>query len=143
MRKEDMSAVALLLEAVVLILGIVYIGLQLFYGFYYHIGIFKVVMNLLIMILVYVGLSILSVYPERINRIPEEYCVGNIRKYSIRMVRFVKTIFVVGLLVPCVFDVLGIGIQSAYSLIVIGLIIAISIFYEWLIIKEIRNINEQ
>ena len=47
MRKEDLSVVALLLEAVDLILGLVYIGLQIFYGLYYHVPPYKFILNLL------------------------------------------------------------------------------------------------
>ena len=57
MRKEDLSVVALLLEAVDLILGLVYIGLQIFYGLYYHVPPYKFILNLLAMVLVYVGLT--------------------------------------------------------------------------------------
>ena len=139
MRKEDLSLPAIFLETGIMLLGLVYIGLQIFYGIYYGISVLKIAMNLLAMILVYVGLPMLSVYPERINIISEEICVGAIRKYSIRMVRLVKAVFVVGLLIPSVCDAIGIGIQAAYSLIVMGLILAISVYYEWKIISEIRN----
>ena len=63
MRKEDLSVVALLLEAVDLILGLVYIGLQIFYGLYYHVPLYKFILNLLAMVLVYVGLTLLSMHP--------------------------------------------------------------------------------
>ena len=54
----------------------------------------------------------------------------------------VKFIFTAGLLVPCVFDVLGIGIRDAYSLIMVGLIIVVSVYYEYRIITELRNIRD-
>ena len=138
-RKEDLSVVALLLEAINLILGIVYMGLQIFYGIYYHVPPYKFILNLLVMILVYAGLTLLSMYPEKINSIPRQVCQGRVRKYSLWMVRLVKTIFVVSLLIPCVFDVMGVGIQSVYSLIVIGLILVVAGYCEYHIIQELKN----
>ena len=72
MRREDLSVSAIFLEAIEIIFGIIYIGLQIYYGLYYHITPYKFIMNLLAMILVYLGLSLLSCYPERINNIAEE-----------------------------------------------------------------------
>ena len=40
------------------------------------------------------------------------------------------------------FDVLGIGIRDAYSLIMVGLIIVVSVYYEYRIITELRNIRD-
>lgn len=143
MRKEDMSVLAVLLEAIVIILGLIYIGLQVFYGIYYHVMPFKLILNLLVMILVYAGLSLLSVYPERLNSIPPELCKGKVRTYSLWMIRLVKAVFVVSLLIPCVFDALGVEIQSVYSLIVIGLIVVIAGYCEYQIITEIRKNNRE
>ena len=142
MRKEDLSVVALLLEAVDLILGLVYIGLQIFYGLYYHVPPYKFILNLLAMVLVYAGLTLLSMNPERINSIPKEICQGTIRKYSLWMVRLIKAIFVVSLLIPSVFDVIGIGIRSVYSLIVIGLILVVAGYCEYHIIQELKNMQK-
>ena len=58
-------------------------------------------------VLIYVGLSRVSCQPEKINRLPKEVCVGKVRKYSIRMIRPVKLVFIIGLMVPCVGDVIG------------------------------------
>lgn len=142
MRKNDLTPVSILIEAVSIILGLMYCGLQIFYGICYHITPYKFIINLLIMILVYIGLSILAVYPERINNISSEICTGKIRMYSLWMIRLVKFIFVAGLMIPCVFDVAGIGIRSNYSLFVIGLIIIVSIYCEYRIIQEIKNLRD-
>ena len=142
MRREDVSVVALLLEAIDLILGLVYIGLQIFYGLYYHVPAYKFILNLLAMILVYAGLTLLALYPEKINSIPRQVCQGTIRKYSLWMVRLVKTIFVVSLLVPCVFDAMGVGIRSVYSIIVIGLILVVAGYCEYRIIQELKNLKK-
>lgn len=139
MKKEDLTVPALLAEAVGLILGIVYIGLQIYYGLMYHVSPFRYIGNIFCLVLVYVLLTILSSHPERINRIPESICVGMVRKLSVRMVRIVKLIFVVGLLIPCVCDALGITLKEAYSLLVIGAILVPSVYYECKILKIMRD----
>lgn len=139
MKKEDLTVPALLMEAVGLILGIVYIGLQIFYGVMYRVSPFRYMGNIFCLVLVYVMLTILSCHPEKINRIPESICVGRIRKLSIRMVRMVKLIFVVGLLIPCVCDALGVTLKEAYSLLVIAAMCIPSVYYECRILKIMQD----
>lgn len=139
MKKEDLTVPALLMEAVGLILGIVYIGLQIFYGVMYHVSPFRYMGNICCLVLVYVLLTVLSCHPEKINRIPESICVGRIRKLSIRMVRVVKLIFVVGLLIPCVCDALGVTLKEAYSLLVIAAMFIPSVYYECRILKIMQD----
>ena len=66
-------------------------------------------------------------------------CVGKVRKYSIRMIRLVKLVFIIGLMVPCVGDGIGIELKDAYSLLVIAAILVITVFYEYRIIQLLRN----
>ena len=139
MRKKDMTVPAILAEAVGIVLGVVYIILQIYYGLTYHVTWYNYISNIVGVILVYTGLSVLSCYPEKINRIPDELCIGKVRKLSIRMVRVVKLIFVLGLLIPCVCDALGIALKEAYSLLVIGMILLPSVYYECKILKIIRD----
>lgn len=139
MKKEDLTVPAILAEAVGILLGILYIGLQVFYGITYHVAPYKYICNIVGLVLVYAGLTILSKHPERINRIPVQMCVGKIRIYSLRMLRLVKLIFVVGLMIPCVADVIGRQMQDAYSLIIIGLLLLVTIYYEYKIILTIRK----
>ena len=139
MRKEDLTTASLMLEAVTLIFAVVYMGLQIFYGIVYHVSAYKFICNLLCMILIYTGLTLMSNHPENLNRIPVESCVGDIRKYSLRLIRLVKFIFVTGLLIPCVFDVMGISILSSYSLIIIGLLLLITVYYEYKIINLLKQ----
>lgn len=139
MKREDMTVSALFLELLVLLMAFVYVGLQIFYGINYHVGAQKVLLNVFAMVLVYVGLTVLCIYPERINRLPEEVFTPYIRKLSIRMVRLIKAIFVAGLLVPCAFDAVGIEMKDANCLVVIGLILLTAIFYEYKIIHILRK----
>ena len=101
MKKEDLTVPAIFAEAIGMILGIVYIGLQIYYGIVYKVAPYKFICNIAGVVLIYVGLSLVSCQPEKINRLPKEVCVGKVRKYSIRMIRLVKLVFIIGLMVPC------------------------------------------
>ena len=77
-----------------MILGIVYIGLQIYYGIAYKVAPYKFICNIAGVVLIYEGLSLVSCQPEKINRLPKEVCVGKVRKYSVRMIRLVKLVFI-------------------------------------------------
>lgn len=139
MRREDMTVPVLLLEAVTLVLAIGYIVLQIFYGFMYHIAAYKFIMNVLAMFLIYAALTILCIYPERVNRLPREAFTPDIRRLTLWMLRLVKLVFIAGILVPSVFDVAGFEMKEATSLIVIGLLIATVLLYEYRIFRILRN----
>lgn len=139
MRREDWPVSALLAEAVCILLEMAYIGLQIYYGVAFHVPPYKFLLNIAATVLVYAALTLLAVYPERINRLPEALCTGRVRKLSIRLVRVVKFVFVAGLMVPCVCDAAGIQIQEAYSIIVMGLMLLPAVYYEVRIIQELRN----
>ncbi len=142
MRKRDLTFASAVLEAISAILAVAYIGLQIYYGVYYHIEVFKFIANILVLVLVYIGITWVQHYPEKLNHIPPELCTGNIRTYSLRMLMFVKLVFTAGLLVPCVCDAAGMGIRDVYSLIMIGLILVVSVYYEYRIIQEIRSMRK-
>ncbi len=139
MKKEDLSVVALLFEAIDLILLVAYVGLQIYYGIFYHIPIQKYAVNILVLVIIYIGLSILSNYPEQLNRIPAYRCVGDVRKYSLRMIRIMKFVFIAGLLVPSVCDAFGYGIRDNYSVIFIVIAALDAIYYEYRILTILRN----
>lgn len=136
MRKEDMSVPAVIAEAVGVILTIAYIVLQIYYGVTFHVAAWKFICNILGVLLIYTGFTLFSCYPEKINRLPRENCVGKIRSYSIRMVRSIKLVFIAGLMIPCGADVFGIEIRDAYSLIVMGIMLLIAVYYEYKIIRN-------
>ncbi len=139
MRKEDLTVPAILAEAAEIIVGLIYIGLQIYYGVVNHIPPYRFICNIVGLVLVYAGLTVLSNHPEHVNRLAPEVCVGRIRTYTLRMLRLIKLVFVVGLMVPCVGDALGIELLNAYSLIVIFLIILIAVIYEYKILLVIRK----
>ena len=139
MNKKDLTVPAILAEAIGIILGIVYVIMQIYYGITYKVAPWQFSSNIVGVVLVYVALTILSSHPEWINRLPREVCVGKVRKYSIRMVRLIKLVFLAGLMIPCVGDVLGIELKEAYSLIMIAAILVIAIGYEIKIIEILRQ----
>ena len=142
MRKRDMTFASAVLEAIDALLALAYIGLQIYYGVCYHIQVFKFVANILVLLLVYIAITWLQHYPEKLNHIAAELCVGNIRKYSLRLLTFVKLVFTAGLLVPCVCDAFGIAIRDVYSLIMIGLILVVTAYYEYRIFHEIKSLRK-
>lgn len=87
----------------------------------------------------YLGLTMLTVYPERVNGLTKETCSGQVRRYTIHMVRLIKLIFVTGLLFASICDVMGHEINSGYSIIVVVLVVLVAVYYEWKIIRILRK----
>lgn len=143
MHRNEMTWQAMLAEAVGIVSALVYLGLQIYYGIVYDVNLWNVVMNVAAMILVYAGLTLLGVYPERVNGLPKEVCSGTVRMYTIRMVRIVKLIFVLGLLFTSICDVVGRQINTGYSLVVVVLIVIVAFYYEYRIIRILRNCNKK
>lgn len=139
MKKDDMSYPAMMAEAVGIVSALLYLGLQIYYGVAYGVNMVNVVMNIVAMILVYTGFTLLTMYPERVNGLSREVCSGAIRKYTCRMLRMAKLIFVVGLLFASICDVLGKQINSAYSMVIVVLIVVTAVYYEYRIIKILRE----
>ena len=143
MKKEEMTTVDLVLEAVTIVAALVYFGLQIYYGVSYGAGALNILLNILTMLLVYAGLSLLQNYPEKVNGLQKEVCTGKIRTYTIHMLRGIKVVFILSLLLTAVCDAMGGQMDGAYSLIVVGLILLIAILYEVQIIKIIRKNRKQ
>ena len=83
MRKEDLTVPAIIAEAIEIIVGLIYIGLQIYYGLSNHVPPYKFICNIVGLLLVYAGLTILSNHPEQVNRLKTEVCVGKVRKYTL------------------------------------------------------------
>ena len=139
MKQPDWSVPAIIFEAVDIILGIAYIVLQVYYGVIYHVAAYRIGMNIAVAVLLYAGLTALAIWPERINGLSREVCVGSVRKLSIRMVRIEKCVFLLSLIIPCVCDVVGIHLRNLYDVAVILVILAIAIFYEVRIVQILRK----
>lgn len=141
MKKNHLSAETLVFEIISAIAALFYMGLQVYYGIVYSAGAVRIAMNALILILVYMGLTVLAIYPERVNGLSREVCTGAIRKYTIRMVELIKLVFVLSLLFTSICDALGYRVDAAYSLIVMGLILVVAVVFEVKIIKILRKLK--
>jgi L-asparagine transporter-like permease len=139
MKKEDMTVPALLLEAMTILLGIAYIILQIYYGIHYHIAVSHFAWNIVAAVLVYVLLTLLECYPQRVHKLPPEAFTADIRKLTLRMLRLVKFVFIASLLVPCLFDIFGVELLEATSLVVVLLIIVIVVWHEYRIIRILQS----
>lgn len=139
MRKDEMTTMDLLLEAIGVVSGLIYIGMQIYYGVTYGANVVQLMLNLLFFVLMYAGLTLLQVYPERVNNLSLEICQGKIRRYTVTMIRLIKLIFILCLLFTSICDVMGIEMEAAYSLIVVGLIIVIALIFEIKIIKLLKQ----
>lgn len=139
MRKNEMTVIDLLAEAAGIVSALVYLGLQIYYGSAYGVDAFHIVMNVAALILVYTGLTLLQFYPERVNGLAKEVCSGRIRRYTILMVRAVKLIFAGSLLFTSICDVMGHQLNKGYSLVVVALIFAAVLGFEYKIIKILHS----
>ena len=133
MKKNHLSTETLVFEIISAIAALFYMGLQVYYGIVYGAG--------AVLILVYMGLTVLAIYPERVNGLSREVCTGAIRRYTIRMVELIKLVFVLSLLFTSICDALGFRVDAAYSLIVMGMILVVAVVFEVKIIKILRKLK--
>lgn len=139
MRKEEMTWMAMLAEAVGLVSAVVYLGLQIFYGVSYGISAVDILMNVVIMLLIYAILTMLAIYPEWVNGLSKEVCIGRVRKYTIRMVRIEKIILIEILLLTSICDVMGRLLPPWTTAGVIVVMVAVAVYYEYRIIRILRE----
>lgn len=139
MRKEEMTWMAMLAEAVGLVSAVIYLGLQIFYGVSYGISVTGILMNVVTMLLIYAILTMLTIYPEWVNGLSKEVCSGRIRKYTIRMVRVEKIILIEILLLTSICDVMGRVLPPWTTAGVIVGMVAVAVYYEYRIIRILRE----
>ncbi len=139
MRKNEMTWSSMIAEAIGIVSAVVYVGLQIYYGILYGVSALDIALNVVAMILVYAGLTLLLVYPERVNGLRPEVCTGKVRKLTRRMLRAVKLFFVLSLLFASICDVLGKEVKPGYSVFVVIFIVLVALFYEVRIIKILRK----
>lgn len=139
MKKNEITWQAMLAEAVGLVSAVIYLGLQVYYGVSYGVPVGNIIMNIAVMLLVYAGFTMLSIYPERVNGLTKEVCSGAVRKYTIRMVRTAKLVFVGGLLFTSICDVMGKELPAGYTVGVLFLMVAVALYYEYRIIRILRK----
>ncbi|MFR4352761.1 MAG: transglycosylase [Roseburia sp.] len=139
MQKNGMTGAATMAEAVGFVAACIYLGLQIYCGIAYGVGAAEIAMNVAAMVLVYVGLTLLGRYPERVNGLDRELCSGKVRWYTVHMVLVCKLIFVVSLLFASICDVLGKQINGGYSLVPVVLIVVTAVYCEYRIIQILRS----
>ena len=122
---ETLSAAALM----------IYFGLQLYYGYLYESSITTMLFHLLPAVLLYAGLVVLQLFPEFLNGRNSEPLQGMVRTYAVRMVRNIKFLLMLGVLFPSIADILGISADAAYSLLILGGILANIGYYIYRIYK--------
>ena len=139
MKKEDLTVSNAICEAIGIVAILLYLGLQIYCGILYGTAAVTLFLNIAMALLAYMVLTLLAVYPEKVNGLDPEICTGRIRKYTIHMVLYMKLIFVLSLVFTSVCDVLGAHVDGAYSLITTGLMLFIAIWYEVKIFKILRD----
>ena len=108
-------------------------------GLLYGAGAVAILLNVIMVALVYAGLTLLAFYPERVNGLDAQICTGKVRKLTIHMVLYMKLIFDMSLLFTSICDVMGKQVDGAYSLITAGLMIVIAVLYEIKIFQLLKN----
>lgn len=139
MRKEEMTWMAMLAEAVGLVSAVVYLGLQIFYGVSYGIPVTGILMNVVTMLLIYAILTMLTIYPEWVNGLNKQVCKGSVRNYTIRMVRIEKIILIEILLLTSICDVIGKRLPPWTTAAVIVVMVTVAVYYEYRIIRILRE----
>lgn len=139
MRKEDLTIGNAVCEAVGIVSTFIYMGLQIYCGILYGAEAMTIITNTFMVFLVYAGLTMLAVYPEKVNRLEPEICTGKIRRLTIHMLLYVKLVFVLSLLFTSICDVMGREVDGGYSLISVGLMVIIAVGYEIKIFSILRR----
>ena len=143
MRKEDLTVTNAICEAIGVIATLLYIGLQIYCGVLYGTKAVTLFLNIAMVLLAYLCLTLLARYPERVNGLDAEVCNGDIRKYTIHMVLYIKLVLVLSFVFTSVCDMLGVDVDGAYSLISTGMIVLIAVCYEVKIFKILRNMRDE
>ena len=139
MRKEDLTTGNIICEAVGVVATLIYTGLQIYCGILYGAEVMTIITNIVMVALIYIGMVILTIYPEKVNRLEPEICTGKVRQLTIHMLLYVKLVFVLSLLFTSVCDVLGRDVDGAYSLISVGFMVIIAIGYEIKIFQILKR----
>ncbi len=142
MKHSDWPIWAIIAEAVDILALLAYIVLQVLYGLLYQVAIYKVLLNLAVLVVIYVAFTLLALHPELLySQLPTDQVPGRVRVLTLRMLRIIKLVFILGLLVPCIFDVLAIKLSNIYNACLILLLIAIAVYYEVRILLTLRDLK--
>lgn len=122
MGKKDPEVWEIIIEAITAVAVCVFFGLQIYYAYIYECGILTMFYHLAPVVLLYVGMTVLQIYPELLNG-SSEVLQEAVRMYAVRMVRNSKLLLIVGVLAPSIADAISVEMNAAYSLfIMVGVI---------------------
>lgn len=130
---------AVLAEAAALVLLLLYLGVQIYYGIFYAVRTVSVVLNILMILLIYAGFTMLCIYPEWVNGLKKEVCAGEIRIYTLRMVRIEKIAVAGGALLAGIFDAAGKVLSGWYAVLVVGFMLVTVFYYEYKVLQILRG----
>lgn len=119
MIKKEWNIWEIVIETVAVIAVIVFLGLQIYYGYIYERSVWTFLYRLLPVLFLYAGMTVLQIFPELLNGgggpLP-----GKVHTYGVRMVRNCKMFVMLGMLFPSFADALGVEMDAAYSLFVMA-----------------------
>lgn len=130
---------AIILEAVDILLLVGYLVLSIVCAVEYHVSGYHLTRNIMTALLIYVFLTVLAMYPERVNGLSQEACQGKVRKLSLWMIRMEKLIFMASLLVPSICDLIGFSLPELYNVCMIFAMIINVCVFEICIILRLRK----
>lgn len=128
MAKKEWEIWEIVIEMITALALIVYFGLQAYYGYVYESGAAVMFYHILPPALLYACMTLLQRFPEFLNG-GGEPLKGKVRVYAVRMVRNSKMIFMFGVLLPSVADALGVGMNAAFSLLVMAGVLGTAGYY--------------
>lgn len=120
MEKKELNIWEIIIETVTIIGVIVFLGLQIYYGYVYKRSLIVFLYHFLSVILLYAGLTVLQIFPEFLNGKNSEPLRGMVRIYAVRMIRSAKMFVILGMLLPSVADALGVRMSAAYSFLIMA-----------------------
>lgn len=127
--KKEFKIWEIVIETITALAFIIYGNLQIYYRYAYESSTMTILYHLLPVLLIYVGLTVLQIFPELLNGIKSEPLKGMVRTYAIRMVRNSKLLLILGMLLPSVADAIGTGMNPAYSLLLMAGVLGTVAYY--------------
>ena len=127
--KKEWQMWEIVIETITVIASLLFLGLQIYYGYIYERSLITLLYHLLPVVLLYAGMTVLQMFPELLNGCSGDPLQGKVRIYGVRMVRNCKMLVILGMLCPSAADALGIEMNAAYSLFVMAGILGTIVYY--------------
>ena len=128
--KNEWRIWEIIIETITVIAVIVFVGLQIYYGYIYERSVMTLLYHLLPVLFLYAGMTVLQMYPELLNGNSGEPLQGKVHMYGVRMVRNCKMLVIFGMLFPSAADALGIEMDAAYSLLIMAGVLGTIVYYQ-------------